>query len=210
MKPAMIPRPGIVQKPHHSQPQHMSYSGSSAASQPGSITHAAWQSTIDGRGPNPQLVIPRAKVKPRGYQQSAHGYNSDEEVSLQSRQSSSKFTRFLQQANRAMSEHNSTGSRHRRKSFPNMLGSSRGSRRSRSSPRAGSVDPLLDGSFSDENDGTLHLSVSRGDLDRADTRSEARSYNETIIRPVTRRLNTPAGTSYRSSRSHATTSEVLN
>ena len=43
---------------------------------------------------------------------------------------------------------------------------------------------------------------------RADTRSEARSYNETIIRPVTRRLNTPAGTSYRSSRSHATTSEV--
>jgi len=189
MKPAMIPRPGIVQKPHHPQPQHMSYSGSSAASQPGSITHAAWQSTIDGRGPNPQLVIPRAKVKPRGYQQSAHGYNSDEE------------------ANRAMSEHNSTGSRHRRKSFPNMLGSSRGSRRSRSSPRAGSVDPLLDGSFSDENDGTLHLSVSRGDLDRADTRSEARSYNETIIRPVTRRLNTPAGTSYRSSRSHATTSE---
>ena len=108
-----------------------------------------------------------------------------------------------------MSEHNSTGSRHRRKSFPNMLGSSRGSRRSRSSPRAGSVDPLLDGSLSDGGDsGTLHLSVSRGDLDRADTRSEARSYNETIIRPVTRRLNTPAGTSYRSSRSHATTSEV--
>ena len=216
MKPAMIPRPGIVQKPHHPQ-QHMSYSGSSAASQPGSITHAAWQSTIDGRGPNPQLVIPRAKVKPRGYQQSAHGYNSDEEVRLVlvllHRQSSSKYWRihsFLLQANRAMSEHNSTGSRHRRKSFPNMLGSSRGSRRSRSSPRAGSVDPLLDGSFSDENDGTLHLSVSRGDLDRADTRSEARSYNETIIRPVTRRLNTPAGTSYRSSRSHATTSEVLN
>ena len=110
-----------------------------------------------------------------------------------------------------MSEHNSTGSRHRRKSFPNMLGSSRGSRRSRSSPRAGSVDPLLDGSLSDGGDsGTLHLSVSRGDLDRADTRSEARSYNETIIRPVTRRLNTPAGTSYRSSRSHATTSEVRN
>jgi len=106
-----------------------------------------------------------------------------------------------------MSEHNSTGSRHRRKSFPNMLGSSRGSRRSRSSPRAGSVDPLLDGSFSDGGDDHLHISVSRGDLDRADTRSEARSYNETIIRPVTRRLNTPAGTSYRSSRSHATTSE---
>jgi len=93
MKPAMIPRPGIVQKPHHPQ-QHMSYSGSSAASQPGSITHAAWQSTIDGRGPNPQLVIPRAKVKPRGYQQSAHGYNSDEEVRLVlvlHRQSSSKY-----------------------------------------------------------------------------------------------------------------------
>ena len=46
---------------------------------------------------------------------------------------------------------------------------------------------------------------------RADTRSEAgRSYNETIIRPVTRRLHTPAGTSVRSrsSRSHAGTSEV--
>ena len=74
---------------------------------------------------------------------------------------------YVLQANRAMSEHNSTGSRHRRKSFPNMLGSSRGSRRSRSSPRAGSVDPLLDGSLSDGGDsGTLHLSVSRGDLDR--------------------------------------------
>ena len=48
---------------------------------------------------------------------------------------------------------------------------------------------------------------SRADT-RSVTRSEARSYNETIIRPVTRRLNTPAGTSYRSSRSHATTSEV--
>ena len=95
MKPAMIPRPGIVQKPHH-----MSYSGSSAASQPGSITHAAWQSTMEhhasssrgGGGPNPQLVIPRAKVKPRSYQQSAaHGYNSDEEVSVFDRPSSLCF-----------------------------------------------------------------------------------------------------------------------
>ena len=99
MKPAMIPRPGIVQKPHH-----MSYSGSSAASQPGSISHAAWQSTMEhhasssrGGGPNPQLVIPRAKVKPRSYQQSAaHGYNSDEEVSVFDRLSSLTFyTQYL-------------------------------------------------------------------------------------------------------------------
>jgi len=143
----------------------------------------------------PQLVIPRAKVKPRSNYQA--GYNSDDD-----RMSAAE-------ANRAMSEHNSMGSRHRRKSVPSFASQmlSGGSRRSRSSPRAGSVDPLLDGSLSDEDTGTLHLSVSRGDLDRADTRSEARSYNETIIRPVTRRLNTPAGTSYRSSRSHATTSE---
>ena len=53
----------------------------------------------------------------------------------------------------------------------------------------------------------MYLFFSRADT-RSVTRSEARSYNETIIRPVTRRLNTPAGTSYRSSRSHATTSEV--
>lgn len=198
------------------KPQHMAYhhaaaaaaahaaaaaaSASSAASQPGSLTHGAWQSTLSnegGRQGGPQLVIPRAKVKPRSSHQ---GYNSDDD-----RLSAAE-------ANRAMSEHQSMSSRHRRKSVPsfasNILGSSRGSRRSRSGPRAGSVDPLLDGSLSDGGDsGTLHLSVSRGDLDRADTRSEARSYNETIIRPVTRRLNTPAGTSYRSSRSHATTSE---
>ena len=78
---------------------------------------------------------------------------------------------FPFQANRAISEHNSMGSRHRRKSVPsfasNILGSTRGSRRSRSSPRAGSIDPLLDGSLSDgAESGTLHLSVSRGDLDR--------------------------------------------
>lgn len=45
-------------------------------------------------------------------------------------------------------------------------------------------------------------------FNRMDTRSEARSYNETIIRPVTRRINAPqGGTSYRSNRSQAT-SEV--
>merc|ERR1712223_2004570 len=200
MKSNMIPRPGIMQKP-----QHMAYSGSSVTSQPGSLSHAAWQSNLSAEaaargaargGGGPQLVIPRAKMKPRSRYE---GYNSDEDG-------------LSAEANRAISEHNSMGSRHRRKSVPsfasNILGSTRGSRRSRSSPRAGSIDPLLDGSLSDgAESGTLHLSVSRGDLDRADTRSEARSYNETIIRPVTRRLNTPAGTSYRSSRSHATTSE---
>lgn len=200
MKPAMIPRPGMMQKPQHMGYHHpvTATSSSAATSQPGSLTHrsGAWQSTLSNEGRSglaPQLVIPRAKVKPKYY-------NSEDEQFSQA------------EANRAMSEHNSMGSRHRRKSVPSfasqMLGSSRGSRRSRSSPRAGSVDPLLDGSLSDgAESGPLHLSVSRGDLDRADTRSEARSYNETIIRPVTRRLNTPAGTSYRSSRSHATTSE---
>ena len=68
-----------------------------------------------------------------------------------------------------MSEHNSMGSRHRRKSVPSFASqmlSGGGSRRSRSSPRAGSVDPLLDASLSEDDTGTLHLSVSRGELDR--------------------------------------------
>ena len=81
------------------------------------------------------------------------------------------------------------------------------------SQRAGSVDPLIEYSDGDSgggngvhrsSTGTLHRSVSRGELD---TQSVARSYNETIIRPVTRPLHTPTGASYRSSRSHAT-SEV--
>lgn len=214
MKPTMIPRPGIMQKAHH-----MHYGGAGSSSMASMASHqdslnrrdrsaGAWQSSLSGEmhhgQPHAQLVIPRAKMKPRGYNQ---GYNSDDDA----------------EANRAVSEHNSMGSRHRRKSVPsfasNLLSGS-GSRRSRSSPRAGSIDPLLDGSYSDgadsngkQSSGTLHLSVSRGELDRssrasrADTRSEARSYNETIIRPVTRRLNTPAGTSNRSSRSHATSED---
>ena len=110
MKPAMIPRPGMMQKQQamayhaaaqaqanaqahaqahaHAQAQAAAAS-SSATSQPGSLTHrsGAWQSTLSGgaeggregrsgmRGP--QLVIPRAKVKPRSNYQS--GYNSDED-----------------------------------------------------------------------------------------------------------------------------------
>ena len=77
------------------KPQHMAYhhaaaaaaahaaaaaaSASSAASQPGSLTHGAWQSTLSnegGRQGGPQLVIPRAKVKPRSSHQ---GYNSDDD-----------------------------------------------------------------------------------------------------------------------------------
>ena len=130
-----------------------------------------------------------------------------------------------------MSERTSLSSRHRRRSGPSFAsgggGSGHpgagGSRRSRSSHggRAGSVDPLLaEASYSDDSgpggasasqagrsahsSQHLHRSVSRGDLD---AQSVARSYNETIIRPVTRPLHTPAGTSYRSNRSHAT-SEV--
>lgn len=167
------------------------------------------------------MIIPRAKVKRSGgggY--TNEGYNSDDGG-------------VSDEANRAMSEHMSMSSRHRRKSVPSFTsgvmgvtsgshGGTTASRRSRSQhdERGGSIDPLLDG-FSDtdgagsgpgnrQSNGTLHLSVSRAELDRADTRSEAgRSYNETIIRPVTRRLHTPAGTSVRSrsSRSHAGTSE---
>jgi len=80
------------------------------------------------------------------------------------------------------------------------------------------------GSYSDGEDstgnrmstGTLPLSVSRTELDRADARSDVRSYNETIIRPVTRRLASQggggasmSGTSVRSrtNRSYTGTSE---
>ena len=91
-----------------------------------------------------------------------------------------------------MSEHMSMSSRHRRKSVPSfasgVAGSSRGgagggttaSRRSRShhDERGGSIDPLLMDGFSDtdgagshgagakNSNGTLHLSVSRAELDR--------------------------------------------
>lgn len=86
MKPAMIPRPGMMQKPqhiayHHPPPPTASTSGTS---QPGSLTHrsGAWQSTLsggqgaEGGHHQPQLVIPRAKVKPKS---SYQGYNSDED-----------------------------------------------------------------------------------------------------------------------------------
>ena len=42
---------------------------------------------------------------------------------------------------------------------------------------------------------------------RAETRSVARSFNETIIRPVTRRLQSAAGTSTRSNRSTRTSED---
>ena len=67
------------------KPQHMAYSGSSVTSQPGSLSHAAWQSNLSAeaaargaaRGAGgPQLVIPRAKMKPRSRYE---GYNSDED-----------------------------------------------------------------------------------------------------------------------------------
>ena len=84
MKPAMLPRPGMMQKP-----QHMVYSGSSVASQPASLTHrsGAWQSTLSGedvrdggRGLARQLVIPRAKVKPRSNYQD---YSDDDRLSAE-------------------------------------------------------------------------------------------------------------------------------
>lgn len=94
-----------------------------------------------------------------------------------------------------MSERTSLSSRHRRrKSLPD----------SSSNPRAGSVDPLL-GAYSDDS-GAGHHAASRA----GDTHSVARSYNETIIRPVTRPLHSSTGgaSSFRGSRSHVGTSEV--
>merc|ERR1719412_2513597 len=126
------------------------------------------------------MIIPRAKVKRSGgggY--TNEGYNSDDGG-------------VSDEANRAMSEHMSMSSRHRRKSVPSFTsgvmgvtsgshGGTTASRRSRSQhdERGGSIDPLLDG-FSDtdgagsgpgnrQSNGTLHLSVSRAELDRADT-----------------------------------------
>jgi hypothetical protein len=81
MKPAMIPRPGMMQKPQHMGYHHpvTATSSSAATSQPGSLTHrsGAWQSTLSNEGRSalaaaPHLVIPRAKVKPKYY-------NSDDE-----------------------------------------------------------------------------------------------------------------------------------
>jgi len=154
------------------------------------------------RASKPALVIPRAKVTPsRGY--TNNGYHSDTD------------DRFSQetQKNRAMSEVESQGSRHRRKSVPSFASSLLSGR----GRREGSVDPLLEGFQSDGGDSggrnsnsTFHRSVSRGDfdaMDRAETRSVARSFNETIIRPVTRRLQSAAGTSTRSNRSTRTSED---
>jgi len=172
----------------------------------GSVTSrgSAAPSAVSSRAPSsrpqkPTLVIPRAKVTPsRGYS----GYHSDDD------RLSSPVER-----NRAMSEVASLASRHRRRSVPSFASGLLGGR----GRREGSVDPLLEGFQSDGGDSggrqsnsTFHRSVSRGDLDamdRAETRSVARSYNETIIRPVTRRLQSAAGTSYRSNRSTRTSED---
>lgn len=156
-----------------------------------------WQSNLGGTTPphghalsKPALVIPRAKFHHGPH--TNYGYHSDEDLS------STPVER-----NRAVSEVASMASRHRRKSVPSsfagLLGGSRG--------REGSVDPLLEGFQSDGGDSGGRNSSSTFHESRADTRSEARSYNETIIRPVTRRLQTPAGTSYRSSRSNRTSED---
>ena len=74
------------------------------------------------------LVIPRAKVTPsRGYNNS--GYHSDED----------RFS-GQQEKNRAVSEVESQGSRHRRRSVPSFASSLLGGR----GRREGSVDPLLE------------------------------------------------------------------
>jgi len=164
-------------------------------------SHVSVGSRSHSRGSKPALVIPRAKVTPsRGY--SNNGYHSDDD----------RFSSPVEK-NRAMSEVESQGSRHRRRSVPSFASSLLGGR----GRREGSVDPLLEGFQSDGGDSggrnsnsTFHRSVSRGDidvLDRAETRSVARSFNETIIRPVTRRLQSAAGTSTRSNRSTRTSED---
>ncbi|XP_059094524.1 uncharacterized protein LOC131889443 [Tigriopus californicus] len=195
-----IPRPGM-KKQGSNAGSHSSAGGMKPA--------GSWQSGLapgDMRmHPNPALVIPRARVSKSPGRFSFHSDDEDLMVPMET--------------NRAMSERTSLSSRHRRKSVPSFAsgfshggpGSVGGASR-RSSNRAGSVDPLLagDGSYSDDSHGggrNIHRSVSRGDLDRADAQSVARSYNETIIRPVTRPLHTPAATSYRSNRSHATSED---
>ena len=106
------------------------------------------------------LVIPRAKVTPsRGYNSNT-GYHSDED----------RFSSPVEN-NRAVSEVESQGSRHRRRSVPSFASSLLGGR----GRREGSVDPLLEGFQSDGGDSggrnsnsTFHRSVSRGDLDAMD------------------------------------------
>ena len=90
-------------------------------------------------------------------------------------------------------------SRHRRRSVPLFASGLLGSR---GDEREGSVDPLLEGFQSDGGDSggrqsnsTFHrfvwillcfFIIAILPSSRADTHSVARSYNETIIRPVTR------------------------
>lgn len=92
------------------------------------------------------------------------------------------------QKNRAMSEVESQGSRHRRRSVPSFASSLLGG--AGRGAREGSVDPLLEGFQSDGGDSqgtrhshsTFHRSVSRGDLDAMDRwvahSSYTRAYTE--------------------------------
>jgi hypothetical protein len=172
----------------------------------GSVTSRGSQaasgiSSVVGRKSKPNLVIPRAKVTPS---RSNNGYNNNGYHSDDDRLSSEQPER-----NRAISEVASLASRHRRRSVPSFASGLLSGR----SRREGSIDPLLEGFQSDGGDSGGRQSNStfhRGDfdaLDRAETRSVARSYNETIIRPVTRRLQSAAGTSYRSNGSTRTGSQ---
>jgi len=158
-----------------------------------------WQSNLGGSTPphghamsKPALVIPRAKFHHQPSSHTNYGYHSDEDLS------STPVER-----NRAVSEVASMASRHRRKSVPSSFAGLLGGGRN----REGSVDPLLEGFQSDGGDSGGRNSSSTFHESRADTRSEARSYNETIIRPVTRRLQSAQGTSYRSSRSNRTSED---
>ena len=204
-----VPRHGPPAQPHPSLqarsagPWQEGFSSLSSRREGSHVSpsRASSRPASHSRASKAALVIPRAKVTPsRGYNNS--GYHSDED-------------RFSSQPekNRAVSEVESQGSRHRRRSVPSFASSLLGGR----GRREGSVDPLLEGFQSDGGDSggrhsnsTFHRSVSRGDfdaMDRADTRSVARSFNETIIRPVTRRLQSAAGTSTRSNRSTRTSED---
>ena len=106
------------------------------------------------------LVIPRAKVTPsRGFSSNNNsggggGYHSDDD----------RFSSPVEN-NRAVSEVESQGSRHSRRSVPSFASSLLGGR----GRREGSVDPLLEGFQSDGGEsGGFHRSVSRGDLEAID------------------------------------------
>ncbi|XP_071743173.1 uncharacterized protein [Lepeophtheirus salmonis] len=188
---AFVPRPYAIRpkRSKKSSAEGSSYNGSTSGG-------GSWQATYNGisgadsttskqsrksgglssgiEALNPAVLIPRAKVKSKPFED----FLSEDEASSSP------------EANRALSEHTSLASRHRRRSIPFIIRSSR-------SERGGSIDPLLDGSFSDDSNSANR--TLRGNT----LRSVA---SETFEVPVMRTNTqiTSGSISVRSLRSHAT------